>query len=73
MNKRHAFHIFGGPAELARLLGLRRQAVYAWPDELPQKTVDRLIGLAWRLDKIREVTGSMLPEDAPRVTRSIHQ
>ena len=73
MDKQRALDVFGGAAELARLLGIQRQAVSAWPDELPQKTVDRLVGLAWRTDKLRVLTGSMLPEDAPRVTRSIHQ
>ena len=63
MKKKHAFDVFGGPVELARMLGLRRQSVYAWPEDLPQKTEDRLIGLALRKGLLREL---LSPPDAPQ-------
>ena len=58
MDKAHALGVFGGAAELARELGIQRQAVSAWPDPLPQKTVDRLIGLAFRKGRILELIGA---------------
>jgi len=58
MKRQHAFDTFGGPVELARLLGLRRQSVYAWPDELPQRVIDRLIGLAFRRGLILDLIGA---------------
>jgi len=58
MKKQHAFDVFGGPVELARIMGLRRQSVYAWPDELPQRTIDRLIGIAFRRGQILELIGA---------------
>jgi hypothetical protein len=63
MNRRHVFQVFGGAAELARLLGIRRQAVYAWPDELPQSQVDRLIGLAYRTGKLHVLLPSSKLQD----------
>jgi hypothetical protein len=63
MDKRHVFQTFGGAAELARLLGIRRQAVYAWPDELPQAQVDRLIGLAFRTGKLHILLPSSKLQD----------
>ena len=74
MNKQHALDVFGGSTELARELGIQRQAVSAWPDPLPQKTVDRLIGLAFRRGKILDLIGaskldsyrSVEPPDAPK-------
>ena len=58
MDKQHALDVFGGSSELARELGIQRQAVSAWPDPLPQKTVDRLIGLAFRRGKILALVGA---------------
>jgi hypothetical protein len=58
MDKKHALDVFGGSTELARELGIQRQAVSAWPDPLPQKTVDRLIGLAFRRGKILQLVGA---------------
>jgi hypothetical protein len=58
MDKQHALDVFGGAAELARELGIQRQAVSAWPDPLPQKTVDRLIGLAFRKGRMLEFIGA---------------
>lgn len=36
MTKAQALEFFGGPVKLASLLGLKsRQAIYAWPEEVP--------------------------------------
>lgn len=37
MQKADALSFFGGPTKLARICGLKsRQAIYAWPDEVPE-------------------------------------
>lgn len=36
MTKTDALEYFGGPSRLARLVGLKsRQAIYAWPENVP--------------------------------------
>jgi hypothetical protein len=65
MDRKHAFDVFGGPVELAHLMGLRRQTVYAWPEKLPPKTVDRLIGLAFRHGKVLELVGASKLDTRP--------
>lgn len=70
MDKRHVFQTFGGAAALARLLGIRRQAVYAWPDELPQAQVDRLIGLAFRTGKLHLLLPSSKLQESTAATEA---
>ena len=43
MDKRDAIKHFGSGAEIARFLGLSRQATYKWPDRLPR-------GIAYELE-----------------------
>jgi len=33
----------------AEAVGLTRQAVYCWPEDLPQETADRVVGAALRM------------------------
>lgn len=48
--KQEAIRIFGGTMKaVGDALGISRQAVYQWPEELPQDTSDRLVGAAIRL------------------------
>lgn len=48
--KQEAIQIFGGSMRaVGDALGISRQAVYQWPEELPQDTSDRLVGAAIRL------------------------
>ena len=55
MRKKTALEIFGGPESLATELGITRQAVRQWPDELPDKLRDRLLGFALRKGKLIEL------------------
>lgn len=48
--KQEAIRIFGGTMKaVGDALGISRQAVYQWPEDLPQDTSDRLVGAAIRL------------------------
>ena len=58
MKKTHVMTVFGGPTKLSRAIGISRQALHVWPEELPQATIDRLIGLAFRLGLMRELIGA---------------
>ena len=49
MNKKDAITLFGSVVKLAAALGITRQAVYLWPDELGQRTQDEINGAALRL------------------------
>lgn len=42
MLKKDAVKFFGSGSELAKRLGIRRQAVYQWPDVVPFKKAMRL-------------------------------
>lgn len=52
MKKTEAIDLFGTPAKLANALGVTRHAIYMWQDDLPQTTVDRVVGAAVRLGKM---------------------
>lgn len=49
MNKKAAIDLFGSVQGLADALGITRQAIYKWPDELPQRTADEVLGAAVRV------------------------
>lgn len=51
MTKTEAIEIFESVPKLAAALGITRHAIYMWPDELPQATVDRVNGAALRHGK----------------------
>ena len=51
MRKREAIKIFGSPGKTASALGITKQAVNGWPDELSDAVSDRVIGAATRLGK----------------------
>ena len=52
MKKSDAVALWGSHRKIARDLGISRQAVQAWPEELPLFQVDRLIGAAIRTGKL---------------------
>ncbi len=49
MRKVDAIAAFGGITKLARAIGMTRQAIWLWPDELLQTQADRIRGAAVRL------------------------
>ena len=51
MTKLEAIALVGGrtASDLARVLGVTRQAIQAWPAVLTQKQSDRVVGAATRL------------------------
>lgn len=52
MTKLQAIQLFSSVRELACVLGVTRQAIYKWPDELSQEQVDRVIGAAHRTGRL---------------------
>ena len=49
MKKKYAIYLFDGVQKMADAIGVTRQSVYEWPDELKQKQSDLVIGAAFRL------------------------
>lgn len=64
MKRETAIAAFGGVAKLAAALGITRQAIYQWPDDLPQDQSDRVYGAAMRIGiQIEKVgAGDTAPE-----------
>ena len=63
MTKNEAIALFGrGPIHLARGLGLSKQAINGWPEELSQGQEDRVMGAYYRqkdsLPPRRKYTGA---------------
>lgn len=51
MTKTQVINSFGGSIrEVAKALDISTQAVYAWPEELPQPTADKIRGAMVRLN-----------------------
>lgn len=50
MTKDQAIRLLGAgsPAAAARALGIVRQSLNSWPEELPQRLVDRVQAALWR-------------------------
>lgn len=58
MNKTTAIELLGGsPAAAARAVGITASAVAQWPDELPQRIVDRVQAALWRMSQSTQKTG----------------
>lgn len=54
MKKREAVKLFGRTqTELAAHLGVTKQCVSNWPDELPEPLSDRIVGAAFRKGVLR--------------------
>lgn len=76
MKKSSAVEAFGTVAALAAALGVTRQAIYQWPDELPESVADRVRGAALRTGKavpefpVIACTGSM-PDQQVAVANSL--
>ena len=69
--KQEAIQIFGGTMRaVGDALGITRQAVYQWPEVLPQDTSDRLVGAAIRLNLLSpnqdQRTGERRQKHTPR-------
>ena len=48
MNKRKAVELFTTQKALADAVGIEKQSVSDWPDELPPRIADRVIAACWR-------------------------
>lgn len=76
MKKADLIAQYGSTAKLAELLGITRHAIYQWPDDLPQATVDRVSGAAMRAgliapyDRDRPTADAQEPADAGSQTTS---
>lgn len=59
MRKSEAVALFGSVTAMARAMEITRQTIYAWPEELPQKTEDQIRGALLRfrvrVEKLIEV------------------
>ena len=49
MTKTQVIRAFGTTRKTAEALGLTTQAVYAWPETLPQSLEDKIVGAMHRL------------------------
>jgi len=55
MDKQTLINAMGGVMNVAKLVGISNKAVYQWPDILPPRIYDRVIGAAWRQNRIDEI------------------
>ena len=71
MTKHDAMKLFqvGSIAELARIIGLTRQAVSAWPEELPIELQDRITGVFLRHRGLQITPRTPSPLGAPSAGR----
>lgn len=67
MKKSKALEMFGGGvADTATALGISYQAVSKWPDELPQRIADRVLGAYVRIHRPgQSADPAPTPPDAP--------
>ena len=68
MQKTRAVEFFGGPTKLARLLGISRQAIYQWPEVVPdlyQYKLHHLSGGELEIDAIDAAQRSLAPGVSP--------
>lgn len=66
MLKSQAITLFGGAPQLAEALGVTRQRIYQMPKKLRPFEVDRVVGAALRLGKIKRA------EDIANIGRAAH-
>lgn len=67
MDKITAINLAGNGAKLARLLGIKRQAIYQWPDVLDQGCADRVIGALLRHGIVTPDQAKSLADGLPKV------
>jgi hypothetical protein len=60
MNRDELITAFGGAKELSKMMGISFQAVYKWPEQLPLRIMDRVIGAAWRKGRIQDLPPILL-------------
>ena len=54
MTKTQAIELFGGVSRLAKALGIRRQSVYQWDENLKQRQIDEIRGAYLRIAEERD-------------------
>ena len=55
MNRDELIQSMGGAKEVASMLDVSFQAIYKWPETLPLRIMDRVIGAAWRKGRIQDL------------------
>jgi len=55
MTKQNAIDIFGSASKLAKALGITRQAVSQWDDNLSLRRIDEVTGAAYRLGRLPRI------------------
>ena len=65
IKKQHVIDFFLGVPKTAEVLGITRAAVHGWPDPLPPRIADRVIGAAYR-------KGYVVPRAWTRGVESAH-
>lgn len=65
MKKSSAIKMFGSVGALASAYGCTRQAIYQWPEDLPQGIADRVLGAYVRSMAARDNDQSPFSADAP--------
>jgi len=56
MTKTDAIRVFGTRTKLAAALGITKQAISLWPEELDTARADRVRGAALRTNRVFELT-----------------
>ena len=67
MNKTEAIRLLGGsPTAAAKAIGVKPQAISAWPEDLPPRIADRVQASLWRIAQ-----GIPHPEPVDEVTDTV--
>lgn len=64
MKKIEAIALFGSQSATARALGVTPSYISQWPDELPERLADRVVGAAIRLGRKARRTSTGTPKAA---------
>jgi UTP--glucose-1-phosphate uridylyltransferase len=57
MTKSQAIELFGSTSALWKALGITRQGLHQWPEELAQDQIDRVTGAAIRTGRMKVPEG----------------
>lgn len=60
MKKSNIVKVFDNQTKLAAALGVTREAIYQWPEDLNQRQIDECVGAAIRLRKDIQLPNAIL-------------